>query len=109
MSGGGGGRYFDRKTEPQEFRTAIREAEEKAKDQDFELQVANLLGELLSEYNRRDTKSVSDCLDQIKRALESDIEGTVDPVFGGSVRKRTFVDGISDVDSLIILKDPALR
>jgi hypothetical protein len=109
MAGGGGSRFFGRKTEPQEFRTAIRKAEEQAKDQDFETKVANLLGELLSDFDQRDTNAITKCLDEIKKALESDIEGTVDPVFGGSVRKHTYVDGVSDVDSLIILKDARLR
>ncbi len=33
----------------------------------------------------------------------------MDPRFGGSVRKHTFVDGLSDVDTLLILRDPSLK
>ncbi len=107
--GGGGARYFDRRRDPAEIRQALRQEEEKQKDQAFESEVSTALGELLSDYNARDTTAVSKTLDQIRKALESDIEGSVDPVFGGSVRKHTYVDGISDVDSLLVLKDPQLR
>ena len=109
MSGGGGGRYFSRGQGPGEIRQALREQEEREKNQAFESRVSTALGELLSEYSARDTAAVSKTLDQITKALESDIEGSVDPVFGGSVRKHTYVDGISDVDSLVVLKDPQLR
>jgi hypothetical protein len=44
-----------------------------------------------------------------KGVLERHIEGSLDPMFGGSVRKHTFVDGISDVDALLVLRDPSLK
>ena len=46
---------------------------------------------------------------EIKNALSADIEGNVDPILGGSVRKHTYVDGISDIDTLFILRDPKLK
>jgi hypothetical protein len=41
--------------------------------------------------------------------MGAQIEGTLDPILGGSVRKHTYVDGISDIDTLVILRDPELR
>lgn len=108
-SGRGGRRYFDPKTRPQDLKQAFRQSEEETVNQSFEVEIAGLLSDILSAYERRDTATVNDCITKIKKALESDIEGSVDPMFGGSVRKHTAVDGISDVDSLVILKDPGLR
>jgi Protein of unknown function (DUF3417) len=68
-----------------------------------------LFRQLLAQANIRDADATSKALDGIKRVLEGDIEGSVDPRFGGSVRKHTFVDGISDVDTLLILRDPTLK
>src|SRR5260370_32167168 len=94
---------------PEEIKLYLRKEEEKTLDQAFEAQVAEGLGDLLSDANQRDAKAIGDAVDEIKDALAADIEGTVDPIFGGSVRKRTFVDGISDIDTLVILRDPKLR
>jgi SMODS domain-containing protein len=109
MGSGGSRRFFERRKEPEEISVAIRKAEDEAKDQAFETEIAAVLAELLSEYNSRDTKAISAALAEIKHALEFDIEGSVDPIFGGSVRKHTYVDGISDIDSLIALKDAVLQ
>ena len=40
---------------------------------------------------------------------ESHIEGTIDQLFGGSVAKHTYVDGLSDVDCLLFLDDTELE
>ena len=108
---GGSGRRggFFRDVKPEELRTAIRQQEEKTRDQAFETEVATELGAIVSEYNRRDPGKVSAVIDQIKRTLSKEIEGSIDSLYGGSVRKHTFVDGISDVDALLILRDPGLE
>ena len=41
--------------------------------------------------------------------LERSIDGAIDQLFGGSVAKHTYVDGLSDVDSLIILNETSLE
>ncbi|MBZ5514740.1 MAG: nucleotidyltransferase [Acidobacteriia bacterium] len=106
--GGSRRRFFDRETKPEDVLKAIRAEEEKAKDQAFDTEVSETLGDLLADYNARDTEAVSAALQRVKSALESEIEGTVAPIFGGSVRKHTYVDGLSDVDALVILKDAEL-
>lgn len=107
--GGSGGRGYFRERKPEEVKLDLRKEEEKTLDQAFDVQVAEHLGKLLSEANQRDTKAIRDALEEIKSALGADIEGTVDPILGGSIRKRTYVDGISDIDMLLILRDPKLR
>jgi hypothetical protein len=107
--GGSGGGYFRRSETPENIRDALRKEESATEDQMFETQVSNDIGNLLGEYNDRDVDAVRRTLERLKKALESDIEdGTVTPIFGGSVRKHTYVDGISDIDSLFVLKGEEL-
>lgn len=107
--GGSGGQGFFRGRKPEEIKHDLRKEEEKTLNQAFDAQVAEQLGEFLSEANRRDAKAIRDALDEINGALGADIEGTIDPIFGGSIRKHTYVDGISDIDTLVILRDPKLK
>jgi hypothetical protein len=108
MGGSGGGGYF-RERKPDEVKVELRREEEKTLDQAFDAKVAERIGDFLATANQRDTKAIQRSLGEIKNALAADIEGTLDPMFGGSVRKRTFVNGISDVDMLFILRDEKLR
>jgi len=102
--GGSGGGYF-RSERPENVRDALRQEEKATEDQIFETQVANDIGDLLAEYNNRDTEAVKQVLELLKKALENEVEdGTIVTTFGGSVRKHTYVDGISDVDCLFVLK-----
>jgi hypothetical protein len=107
--GGSGRRSYFRGRTPDDVKVELRKEEERTLDQAFDTSVAERLGELLAAANQRDTKTIQKSLSEIKAALAADIEGTLDPIFGGSVRKRTYVDGISDVDTLVILRDPKLR
>jgi hypothetical protein len=107
--GGSGGRSYFVKRKPEEVKRKLREEEERTHDQAFDIKVAERLGEFLSDANQRDTKAIADAIEEIKKTIETDIEGTVDPTFGGSVRKHTYVDGISDIDTLVILRDPELK
>lgn len=107
--GGSGGGYFRSET-PENVRDALRKEEKATEDQIFETQVSSDIGNLLDEYNNRDTEAVRKALERLKKALENDVEdGTITPTFGGSVRKHTYVDGISDVDSLFVLKGEELK
>ena len=107
MGGSGGGGPF-RYQSPETLRNRVREAEEKTKDAAFEAALSGTLDELLREYNARDTGLVRDRLDELKGALEGTIEGSVDQIFGGSVAKHTYVDGLSDIDSLVIINESDL-
>src|SRR5262245_53762673 len=63
------------------------------------------LQDLLSGYNNRDTNSIQKHIETLKRAVEREIEGEIETRFGGSVRKHTYVDGLSDVDVLMVLNN----
>ena len=108
MGGSGGGGPF-RYQSPETLRNRVREAEEKAKDATFEAALSGALGELLRDYNARDTALVRERLDELKGALEDTIEGSVDQIFGGSVAKHTYVDGLSDINSLVIISETDLE
>jgi hypothetical protein len=106
-SGGGGGTF--RNQSPTELRKRVREAEDKTTVAAFEAELSGTLGLLLGGYNGRDTERVRQRLDVAKAALEGAIEGTFDQMFGGSVAKHTYVDGLSDIDSLLLIDDTALE
>ncbi len=104
MGGSGGGGYFS-ESPPQRVREALRREEEATDSQIFDTNVAREIGDVLSEYNERDSDAVRAVIDKVRKALENEIEdASITPVFGGSVRKHTYVNGISDVDSLLVLK-----
>jgi hypothetical protein len=75
---------------------------------DYEQEVNTYFKELLAGTAPRDPAALQTHLDEINDALERDLEGTIQLEYGGSVKKRTYVDGLSDVDLLAILKDPSL-
>ena len=106
--GSGGGGAFSKRS-PEQLRELVRKAEHQTTDAVFEANLAKFLGELLGAYNARDTEAVSERLEALKAALEKSIDGTLDYLFGGSVAKRTYVDGLSDVDSLLLIDDTSLE
>src|ERR1035441_9285212 len=102
MGGSGGGGYFS-EFSPQRVGEALRKEEQATENQFFETSVAREIGELLSDYNDRDDDAVRRAIDRVRKALENEIEDApIAPVFGGSVRKHTYVSGISDIDSLFV-------
>jgi hypothetical protein len=99
--GGGGSHYFS--SDLDTLKEKLRASEGQTQNVKHETQVTGLLSAMLTEFNNRDHNAISAHLDEIKDALETDLEGTVDLLFGGSVAKHTYVDGLSDIDSLVIL------
>lgn len=99
---GSGGRYFTPYT-PEEFQEKVREADAQDRDEKFESDANQLVIDYLAQYNARDSVAINKELEKIREALSDQLEGTVDLLFGGSVAKRTYVDGLSDVDALLLL------
>ena len=99
--GGSGGSYF--RSDPETIKKKLRDSEANTENIAYESQVAALFSNLLANFNGRDYEATNCHLSEIKKALEKDIDGTVDLLFGGSVAKHTYVDGLSDIDSLVIL------
>ncbi len=108
MGGSGGGGFFYKSNTPEDITKRIREEEQKSKDDAFEADVAGLLKDLLANVNNRDTETLQCHLATIKSALDLGIDGSIDLKYGGSVAKHTYVDGLSDVDSLAILNKSEL-
>ncbi len=100
---GGSGGFFSRGFKPDEQRAKVRDAESQAQDQAYQSRVAEVIGQALSQYNSRDSDTIDRILEQIKFELGRSVEGTVNLLFGGSVAKHTYIDGLSDIDALVIL------
>jgi hypothetical protein len=78
-------------------------------DAEFGSKLGQAFGDLLAAYNSRDTELVNHRLDELRALLEDAIEDRIDQQLGGSVAKRTSVDGLSDIDSLLIINDTKLE
>ena len=109
MGGSGGGRTFGGGHNPSQLRDIVRKAEDRTTVKEFENELARTLGELLGAYNARDSETIRERLNELKEGLQDEIEGSFDHLFGGSVAKHTYVDGLSDVDSLLLISDTALE
>jgi hypothetical protein len=108
MGGSGSGGPFRSRT-PQVLAKLVRKAQDASSAAGFEVELSAALTELLGAFNDRNVELVQERLDDVKRVLEGSIEGTIDQIFGGSVAKHTYVDGLSDVDSLLIINDSGLK
>lgn len=104
---GGSGGVFGR-VKPDEYKERIRETLLNTRDEGYETQVSNMIDELLTDYNSRDTEWTKEQLDEIKEVLGEDIEGTIETLFGGSVKRYTYVEGLSDVDVLLLINKTEL-
>ena len=62
------------------------------------------LQQLLTEFNDRDVEKIGTYLSEIEGALsnKADLERLL---FGGSVAKHTHVEGLSDIDALVLLRE----
>lgn len=101
--GGSGGGFFSGKFSPGELARRTREAEDQTRDESFEQAVATFLGDELAEYNDRDAAGTQSVFDAVKKDLKDDVDGTVDLLYGGSIARHTYVDGLSDADALVLM------
>lgn len=108
MGGSGGGGFFSGSSKPEEMSKGIRRAEEQARDEVYDAKVSSLVREVLAYANDRDVYTIQEHLESIKSAIMSELEGTIDLRYGGSVAKHTYVDGLSDIDCLAILNKSEL-
>ena len=107
--GGSGGGFFSGNVSPDELARRTREAEDRAQDDAFETEVGSFLASELAQFKDRDVGGIQSVFDSVKKDLESDIEGTVDLLYGGSISKHTYVDGLSDVDALVLMDRTELK
>ncbi len=102
MGGSGGGTSYGMEDIDAD---ALRDrARRDLQQQELLTDINSYLAEQLTAFNDRDTETVNDRLEQIAEALGEAVEGLDRLLFGGSIAKHTYVDGLSDVDALIILR-----
>lgn len=101
--GGSGGRGS--LPTPSEIEEARRRIREELRVQEIEAELNAFLGQELAGYNERDRALVQRRLDAVAEALNEDAIDVDRLLFGGSVAKHTYVDGLSDVDALVVLND----
>lgn len=97
---GGSGGLFGGDYNPEKYRKILKRTSEETRDSQYETSVNDLLGSWLSE-RIRDPAVTEERLDRIKEVLEKEGIGSLDILFGGSVKKKTYVEGLSDVDTLL--------
>lgn len=100
MGGGGSSSYSGTPEDLARTREEVRQA---LQQQQLVAEINQFLAEQLAAFNDRDTDAVADKLDQIEQALQSVGHEVERLLFGGSVAKHTYIDGLSDVDSLVFL------
>tara|TARA_R110000787_G_scaffold191805_2_gene303353 strand:+ start:3290 stop:4228 length:939 start_codon:yes stop_codon:yes gene_type:complete len=101
--GGSGGPISPRRT-PEQVENQMRRAKEQAFDAGFRTTLAAELDELLGKFNNRDTKLVEGRIAELKQFVSDELDSSIDSFFGGSVAKHTYVDGLSDIDTLFVVK-----
>ncbi len=98
--GGGGGGYIPPASS--ELQRKI-EAAQKAERERLGEEVNKYLGNLLAKFNDRDVDRTQERLKAVSQTLSEGTEVET-LLFGGSVAKHTYVDGLSDVDALVVLQ-----
>ena len=105
MGGSGGGSYL-RAGDIEALRDEAKQRLEKSRN---DAEINTFLQQQLVNINNRDADKVTQYLEHIEGALQDQTEAIDRLLFGGSVAKHTYVDGLSDIDSLVILKDPTAK
>lgn len=68
-----------------------------------EIEINDFLEELLKDFNNRDVNAIQIHLQEIEKVLGREIDGLDAILFGGSISKKTFIEGTSDVDALVFM------
>lgn len=105
MGGGGSTIGWPGRTSPDEI---LRKASSQEQRTSYEAELHVYLQDLLVDFNNRNTDQVNQHLETIKDALGKEIVGSIDLLYGGSIKKHTYVDGLSDIDILAIIDESTL-
>ena len=85
------------------------EARRRLEESQNDSSVNVLLHQELTTINDRDVDLINSRLDTIEEALAAGSHQVERLRFGGSVAKHTYVDGLSDVDALVLIEDESLK
>lgn len=103
MGGSGGGGSVPSSTEA--VQAVKEEALRRLAEQERQQEVNEVLGDALRRFNDRDVDLVRERLDDVQAALGNLAIDVDRLLYGGSVAKHTYVDGLSDVDALVVVDD----
>jgi hypothetical protein len=109
MGGSGGSYSWSSSSSSEDISQMLKRAGESTDTSSYNLEVNSLIQNVLKEFNDRDTEATQRHLNVIKEAIEREIENSVDLLFGGSIRKNTFINGLSDVDTLVLVNNTSLE
>lgn len=97
------------------FKSAVEEIEQakletpsEEQQASYEADLNSYFQDLLSDFNNRNVDQINAHLETIKDALNKENIGSIYLIYGGSIKKHTYVDGLSDVDILAIIDNTAL-
>lgn len=102
---GGSGSRESYSPSKQDLEALRREVQEQLRQQELGAELNAFLAEELAGFNDRDTHLTQERLDAAEAALGAEALAIDRLLFGGSVAKHTYVDGLSDVDALIVLNE----
>ncbi len=108
MGGSGGGSNWSSSSSSDEINQLLQRATESTEGASYNSEVNSLLQNALKEFNARQAEVTQRHLNVLKEAIEREIENSVDLLFGGSIRKNTFINGLSDVDTLVLVNNTSL-
>jgi hypothetical protein len=100
--GGGSSRWLGDSDEAT-LRARLRDAESKTNSDLYDAAVEKTLGSALTEFNDRDTDAIGEILTDVSKELGQEFQLAVDLRLGGSVSKNTYVNGLSDIDALVLV------
>lgn len=107
--GSGGGSSYSSSSSSAKIDNLVKQANSSSNTSEYNAEVNKLLQEALKSFNDRDVEAVNKHLDVLKKAIEKEIEESVRLVFGGSVPKHTFINGLSDIDTLVLVNKTSLQ
>jgi Second Messenger Oligonucleotide or Dinucleotide Synthetase domain len=101
VGGSGGGGEYPSSTE--DVQAAREEALRNVREQERDVAVNEVLSDALRRFNDRDVGLTRDRLEAMQDALGPLALDVDRLLFGGSVAKHTYIDGLSDVDALVVI------
>ena len=105
--GGAGGGAPRLPQDPRKMQESIRDLQERSESAEFRAKLNALLAEMLARYNARDVEAITEHMVTLVEAVAAESSGATAHL-GGSIEKNTYVEGRSDVDALLILRDSDL-
>lgn len=107
--GGSGGGYSPSNITPEEIKENYDETIEALNESNTISEVNDKLNKQLPDINERNVDLTNQRIDKVKKVLGDKIEDTINSCFGGSVDKHTYVNGLSDIDCLLLIEDTELE